>query len=152
MSKDSTKEASGSKRSPLKKQLLKIRLFFLALLVISIVLIAVSEVTMFFGFIGLVAVFVYFPSVKQTKRQYCKACGEKYDYEEDVGFEIEGEESTTTSVRAIVKFECHCKQCGKVHEFTEKLCVANYDAKKGRWNKRDLRTLCKKYFKSFLSK
>ena len=128
-----------------------------AAVLVMIISIAMGEAGMLLLLIGLaVAVFAPIAGVMglaQIKRVHCKECGEKYDYDKDVAWECEGEETKDTSnasdssakTTAIVAFTCRCHKCGATKEFKTKFVTATYSGKSGvkRYN---LNNLCKKYF------
>ena len=100
--------------------------------------------------VALLGLYFGYDTEKQIKRVYCKHCGEKYDYENDVGFQQEDVTEKEKEVTATVVFECLCRHCGQETQFRKKFVIAAYNQQKGTWKEHDLRTMCRKYFKTSL--
>lgn len=107
-----------------------------------------------------VLLFVWLPGeLKRVKRNYCQACGERYDYQTCVEWEVSDIEikekrtnpnSDRKQVAGVrvehVDFNCTCKKCGNVASFTQKYQTGEvYDD--GSVKKRNIDSLIKKYFK-----
>ena len=121
---------------------------FLIFLTVTILGFSISPIIGLFGLVTLVATIVTFPfTLTQIKRNYCKNCGEKYDFKNDVGYEQEDVVELDKKVTATVAFECHCQNCGEIQEFRKKFTIATYNESKRTWSHQNLNNLCKKYFK-----
>ena len=83
--------------------------------------------------------------IKELKRGYCTNCGSKFDYQNDIEWEVVEEISEENSVKALVEFSCNCANCGSTQTFTKKFTVASYNSQKQNWTRHNLDTLCRKY-------
>ena len=115
---------------------------------------------LFSGICMLMLLFVWLPaSLKKVKRCFCPECGEKYDYDNDVEWEvseIEIKEKITNpksdrkqlaGIRIEhVDVECHCANCGATNSFSHKFRTGEvYDD--GQVNVKNIQIIVKKYFK-----
>ena len=106
-----------------------------------------------------VVLFILPSEKKRIDRIYCPVCGEKYDYNNDVAWEV-GEISVNSDMRAYsynskkevasknatVSFSCVCHKCGNHTNFSQKMKVASLD-NQGNLKNFNLDTECRKYFK-----
>ena len=109
----------------------------------------------------LIVLFGWLPSsLKKVKRCFCPECGEKYDYNNDVEWEvseIEIKEQKNTNSKSYTKkivgiriehvdVECHCANCGATNSFSHKFrTVEVYDD--GQVNVKNIQSIVKKNFK-----
>lgn len=96
----------------------------------------------------IVGVCAYFGlrNLVSIKRSFCKFCGAKYNYENDISWEVSSEEEKERSVVAHVNVACTCPRCGEVTEFSVSQTVASVDAKTGRVRKSNISNLMRNYF------
>ena len=114
----------------------------------------------FSGICEIMLLIVWLPKqFKRVKRCFCSECGAKYDYQEDVSWEVSDIEikekstnpnSKSRQVAAVrieyVDFECSCEKCGSVSTFTHKFQTGvEYDD--GREKVKNVALLIKDYFK-----
>lgn len=104
------------------------------------------------GFVGLV---IFLTGVlwgtmirSRVKKCYCKNCGEKYNYQNDVAWEVTDEIASDKAITDVVEFTCSCSHCGDEFHFTRKFRVAYYDDK-GNIHRHDIHSLVNKFFKSY---
>ena len=146
-------------KTPFQQEISKVKRTFLILAAVSIVMVLLGAILGETGIgvillaLGLIVLcfspFGYFMTIKQAKNGHCKHCGEKYDYDRDVSWVEEEQISKEESVVSVVRFSCHCANCGNVKEFTAKLTIASYNKQKNTWSRHNLENLCRKYFKPF---
>ena len=104
---------------------------------------------------------VYVPSnLKRVKRCHCRECGEKYNYNRDVEWEVtdielkERNTNPNSDKKQIVAVriehidaECHCENCGAVSSFHHKFQTGvEYD--NGSADVKNIETLVRRYFKA----
>lgn len=80
------------------------------------------------------------------KRRYCAKCGERYDYESDIAWEVAEEYETENDIKDVVNFTCSCSHCGEEVSFSKTFKVAYVD-KNGNVHKNNVSALASKYFK-----
>lgn len=80
------------------------------------------------------------------KRRYCAKCGERYDYESDIAWEVAEEYETENGIKDVVNFTCSCSHCGEEVSFSKTFKVAYVD-KNGNVHKKNVSALASKYFK-----
>lgn len=80
------------------------------------------------------------------KKCYCAKCGEKYDYESDIAWEVAEEYETENGIKDVVNFTCSCSHCGEEVSFSKTFKVAYVD-KDGNVHKKNVSALASKYFK-----
>ena len=101
-------------------------------------------------FLGLAVFTVGRMSVSQVKKCFCKDCGKKFDYEEDVVWEVISEETHSSSNRAsittTVRITCTCSHCGYEKTFTKRICTASVDSL-GKTTCYNLEDILRSYFK-----
>lgn len=143
------------KKEKTKEQALK------AILILFIVTEAIAVICLALGFIisglwifGLIfgasfalgGVYIYFSYKKAIKRSFCRDCGTKYDFNNDITWEeVERVEKDSKEISK-VEFTCKCPNCGKTQEFSYNFMVSFYDKSKGRWIEKNLETMARKYF------
>lgn len=74
----------------------------------------------FLGILLLIApIIIIFLAVgyKQKKRIHCKKCKSKFDYDNDVEWEVVSSDVNNNRETVIVEFVCHCNSCGNVQQF-----------------------------------
>lgn len=121
--------------------------------IVAIFGLKMSEVVVvLIGFVGVtlfIAGILWGTMIKaQVKRCYCKNCGEKYNYQNDISWEVTDQIETDKDVTDVVDFTCVCAHCGEVLHFTKKFKIAFYD-NKGNLHKRDIRVLASNFFKGY---
>lgn len=114
----------------------------------------------FGGICEIVALIVWLPSeLKRVKRCFCPECGEKYNYNNDVEWEVSDveikEKSTNPNsdkkqVAGVriehIEAECTCSKCGANSCFSHKFRTGVvYD--NGQVKVQNIQTIVKKYFK-----
>ena len=138
-------------------------------IVIAIVCAAIAGLLCFLHYIfGLIAFvfsiplvgFLYLDGRKKDKRNFCKECGTKYDYQNDISWTItdvvrkkmsSGSSSSTSrrvcqTEEAKVDFTCSCHKCGAEVDFRLKFTVATwYDD--GTYKEYNIKDMAKKYFR-----
>lgn len=82
---------------------------------------------------------------KRIKRSFCPNCGEKYNYQNDVSWEVSDVETNDKKQVARVEFECTCHECGHTTEFAEKFVTATID-ENGKIRNNNIQDQAKKYF------
>lgn len=116
---------------------------------LTIVGFAVENLTIL-GFIGLLMILgtIYggYDMMQRIKRSYCPACGKRYDYEEDIAWDVGEVVETDKKVTATVDFECKCQACEKTTEFSKKFVISRYDEQKKKWVDSNIKQLAKRYF------
>lgn len=65
----------------------------------------------------------------RAKKNYCKSCGEKYDYNRDVEWTEESEENTGRAIYSYVAVHCVCNNCGEERHFNRRFRTAFIDEK-----------------------
>ena len=117
-----------------------------------------------FGIIALIGssigwVSMYFYETRKDKRNFCKDCGARIDYENGVSWDITGYEEKSYNPNsnsnsrqiikkrfAIVKFNCTCIECGSTRSFTQKyVAVIWYDD--GTHTENNIKVMAENYFK-----
>lgn len=83
---------------------------------------------------------------KRIKRTYCPECGEKYDYDEDIEWEVEDVVTGEKREEATIEVECCCGNCENERSFRVKMTTAYFDAN-GNLKENNLYNQMKKYFK-----
>lgn len=82
---------------------------------------------------------------KRVKRSYCPYCGEKYDYQEDVAWEVSNVTVSNNDKKADVEFQCVCSNCGEETSFTKNFRIAYFQ--NGKYVEKNIQTEAKRYFK-----
>lgn len=82
---------------------------------------------------------------KKIKRSYCPYCGEHYNYEDDVSWEVSNVVESANDTRANVDFNCACSNCGEETSFTQNFRVGYF--KNGNYVEENIFNVAKKYFK-----
>ena len=138
--------------------------------ILTIVFVAISALISLFlhpifgvafgGICEIVLLIVWIPSeLKRVKRCFCPECGEKYNYNNDVEWEvseIEIKEKNTNpnsdrkQIAGIriehIDAECHCRKCGATNSFSHKFRTGVvYD--NGQVKVDNIQIIVKKYFK-----
>ena len=131
---------------------------FLILMVLSIAMIVVgivlqnsaetvSAILLILGIIWFIGNFVDIAGrIKRINRSYCSVCGEKFDYDDDVAWDVDEVETTSTKQTAIVEIECHCEYCDNVDEYRTKLTIARYNKTTNSWKEQNIYNLVRKLF------
>ena len=134
-----------------KKQLI---CFFAISVSVAILGFVLSAFVAFFAILGILGLLcavcsaILFPgAIQQIKRNFCKKCGQRYDYEQDIAFDQEDVAEEGTRITATVAFECQCHHCGEEQQFRRKFTIATYDKNKCKWRYDNLEKKCKNYFK-----
>ncbi len=140
------------RKKALRKNTIATIVWFLIGLAVAIVGVMNADTTDWGGFVAaigaLLIIFALSSSAKtkkQIKRSYCPNCGAKYDYNDDVEYQVSEEIQKQASIEAVVEFECTCGNCGNTTEFTEKFTIASID-KNGNVVYKNLGIEAKKYF------
>ncbi len=102
-------------------------------------------ISLFATFIFIVLTGVVNSDKKRIKRSYCPYCGEKYDYETDVSWEVTNVTISNNDKKADVDFECECSNCGEETRFTKNFKIAYFQ--NGNYVEKDIQVEAKKYFK-----
>ena len=149
---ENTKTTANDELTPLEKAIKKEkkRIWTARLVTLGLGIIfcfVAPEIAAFFLLAFLVYMLIGPFAIKELKRLFCENCGEKFDYENDVEWEVVEEISEGNSRTAVVEFTCTCGKCGDTKSFTKKFKVASYDSQKGTWRQQNLNTLCRKHFK-----
>lgn len=100
---------------------------------------------LFVTFFGLCLTGVVFSDKKRIKRSYCPYCGEKYDYLQDVAWEVSNITISNNSKNADVEFQCSCSNCGEETKFTKNFKIAYFQ--NGKYIEKNIQTEAKRYFK-----
>ena len=115
---------------------------------------------LYFGITVVVLMIVWLPGeLVRVRRCFCSRCGEKYDYLNDVEWEVSDIEikekntnpnKTTRQVEGIriehVDAECICRKCGETRNFHKKFRTGVlYDD--GKVKAQNIQVIMKKYFK-----
>lgn len=137
--------------NPRQKALKKNTIATLIFLGIGVVLAALGfNADSFIGLLGIlfIIIAVLWITARRTiiKRRYCAKCGERYDYESDVAWEVAEEYETENDIRDVVNFTCSCSHCGEEVRFSKTFKVAYVD-KNGNVHKNNVSALASKYFK-----
>lgn len=103
-------------------------LFSLAILIVAIVILVVS-----------------YRNKIRIQRSYCPYCGEHYDYDSDVSWEVQNVTTSIDAQKANVAFECLCSNCGNTTVFTTTLTTATLQ--NGQLVERNIYAEARKYFK-----
>ena len=155
-----TKQNSSLGKTPREKALFdnkKFSLIFLIVAIVSAVLSIVFDkidgdatgtIAMIFMWIFLISCILTIVVVldrKRIKRSYCPHCGEKYDYEDDIAWEVSNVTIFNSDKRADVKFQCVCANCGEETFFTKNFKIAYFQ--NGKYIEKNIRTEAKNYFK-----
>ena len=140
------------------------KLCILAAIISGVFVVLLSLIYIILGLICVVSSVViigilYISWSARNKRNFCKDCGAKFNYEECVSWnvgEVEHKECNTSSNSqskqikakdvATVNFTCTCKECGSVMEFSKKYDVVLY-YDDGSFKKSNLSNIAKSYFK-----
>ena len=160
-------QTKKAKKKPVEKAKGKVWISFG---ILTIVFVAISVLISLFlhplfgfafgGICEIVALIVWLPpELKRVKRCFCRECGEKYDYNNDVEWEvseIEIKEKNTNpnsdrkQIAGIriehIDAECHCANCGATNSFRHKFRTGVvYD--NGQVKVDNIEIIVKKYFK-----
>ena len=104
----------------------------------------------FIGLLGIlfIIIAVLWITASRTiiKRRYCAKCGERYDYESDIAWEVAEEYETENDIKDVVNFTCSCSHCGEEVRCSKTFKVAYVD-KNGNVHKNNVSALAGKYFK-----
>ena len=106
-----------------------------------------------FGFliilVGLITGGLGFYDKVRSERSFCAACGKKYDYEDDVSWEVveeyNSDGSSTSRLIDKVEITCSCANCGNESSFTKNFTVSTLDSR-GKLTQKNLETEIRKYF------
>lgn len=155
-----TKQVSNLEKTPREKALAENKKYSLILLIVTIVSAILSIVfdkidgdemgvaAMIFMWVFLVGgllTIAVFADKKRVKRSYCPYCGEKYDYEEDVAWEVSNVTVSNNDKKADVEFQCVCSNCGEETTFTKNFRIAYFQ--NGKYVEKNIQAEAKKYFK-----
>lgn len=137
--------------NPRQKALKKNTIATLIFLGIGVVLAALGfNADSFIGLLGIlfIIIAVLWITARRTiiKRRYCAKCGERYDYESDIAWEVAEEYETENDIKDVVNFTCSCSHCGEEVRFSKTFKVAYVD-KNGNVHKNNVSALASKYFK-----
>lgn len=154
------KKVLSPREKALKNNLIESLVCFIIGLVLAIVVLfaPLEEDLQIISLIAGIVAFVFFITSimflvserPKIKRNYCKNCGEKYDYESDVSWSEISEDNNGKKIVSTVEFECECGNCGEEVSFTKKFTTAevitsqNGNTSVRRYNLKDL---VKKYMK-----
>lgn len=137
--------------NPRQKALKKNTIATLIFLGIGVVLAALGfNADSFIGLLGIlfIIIAVLWITARRTiiKRRYCAKCGERYDYESDIAWEVAEEYETENDIKDVVNFTCSCSHCGEEVRFSKTFKVAYVD-KNGNVHKNNVSALAGKCFK-----
>ena len=137
--------------NPRQKALKKNTIATLIFLGIGVVLAALGfNADSFIGLLGIlfIIIAVLWITARRTiiKRRYCAKCGERYDYESDIAWEVAEEYETENDIKDVVNFTCSCSHCGEEVRFSKTFKVAYVD-KNVNVHKNNASSLAGKYFK-----
>ena len=137
--------------NPRQKALKKNTIATLIFLGIGVVLAALGfNADSFIGLLGIlfIIIAVLWITARRTiiKRRYCAKCGERYDYESDIAWEVAEEYETENDIKDVVNFTCSCSHCGEEVRFSKTFKVAYVD-KNGNVHKNNVSALAGKHFK-----
>lgn len=107
-----------------------------------------STISMIFGFVfffAIVGAFLVINDKKRIRRSYCPYCGEHYDYETDVSWEVQDVVTSDNSQKANIEFVCECSNCGEETTFTQNFTISSF--KNGEYVEKNIYVEAKKYFK-----
>ena len=111
-------------------------------------LVTIGVILIILGFATFVAGRVL---ASQVKKCFCKECGKRYDYDNDISWEVISEETTSNSngarKTAKVEITCSCSNCGNEKTFNKNVCIATVD-RNGKVTHTNLDAELKKYFKN----
>ena len=94
----------------------------------------------------LMAPYVWWNGKKCISRSFCLNCATKYNYQDDITWEVTDTTETNTKETATVEFECTCPSCNEKQTFTQKFVVAAFNQKTNSWKEFNIDTLTRKYF------
>lgn len=145
MKKDLTKEVA------LKKSFW-IFLIFMAIGVGCIIFSeAFGELVLLAFFLGvtiiIISLIVWLSERTRIKHNFCPDCGQKYNYDTDVSWEIEVVVNSNNREKSEILFECICGNCNKTFEFREKFTTAQYVEKTGTVERYNIKNKARNYFK-----
>ncbi len=93
-------------------------------------------------FLAIATIIAVCSTIAKKKRTTCKACGTKYDYEEDISWELM-EQSTTLDahnnpkVVQTVDVTCECPNCDAIKKLTRKYVVLEYVKRGNDYDKKE---------------
>ncbi len=94
---------------------------------------------------AIIVLFVSYKSKIRIHRSYCPYCGQHYDYDSDVSWEVQNVTTTNEAQKANVAFECMCSYCGNATTFSTTLTTATLT--NGQIVERNIYAEARKYFK-----
>ena len=100
----------------------------------------------FAGLVGLITSLFMVSERKQIKRSHCSNCGKKFDYEDDVSWELLSTRTTDSNKYANMDVICECSECGEVKNFQMEITIASID-KNGNLHQQSVEGTMRKYFK-----
>ena len=94
----------------------------------------VGAVLLIMSFVALITCLVCLGRRTRLKRIYCDLCGKKYNYEEEVEWDVKSyvtksTSSSSASKEANVKVDCTCGNCGKTKTFWKTVTVASVNSR-----------------------
>ena len=160
-------KSAKAKKKPVAKAKGKVWINFGILTIVFVAISVLISLTLlplfgvaFGGICEIVLLIVWIPSeLKRVKRCFCPECGEKYDYNRDVEWEVsdieirEKNANPNSDRKQIVGIrfehvdaECHCARCGATRSFSQKFRTGVvYD--NGQVKVDNIQVIVKKYFK-----
>ena len=155
-----TNQVSNLEKTPREKALADNKKYTIIIIIVAIVSAILSIVFdkidgdemgvaamifMWVFLLGLGGVVLILSDKKRIKRSYCPYCGEKYDYEEDVAWEVSNVTVSNNDKKADVEFQCVCSNCGEETTFTKNFRVAYFQ--NGKYVEKNIQVEAKRYFK-----
>ena len=94
----------------------------------------VGAILLLSGFVALITCLVCLGRRTRLKRIYCDLCGKKYNYEEEVEWEVKSYVTKSTGTNtakkeANIKVQCTCGNCGKTQTFYKTVTIASVDSR-----------------------
>ena len=83
--------------------------------------------------------------IERIKHSFCEQCGYHFNYNDDVAWEEVSRETRDKYVLSSIEFECHCRNCENIQNFTESFKLVEYTSS-GQVKKHNVSTDARKYF------
>ena len=145
-------------KSPLQRAKTRARIGLLVWFLISIAAIIVGAILigsteylgpalLLFGVLAFILNFVdHAQKMKKIKMSHCRECGARLGYGQDIGWEVEEVETTSSKQIAYIHVECSCPECDNVDEYDLKVPFAYWDKNRQCFREKNIETLVRKYF------
>ena len=121
--------------TPRKKEIINLIIAFFIMGSISLVvaIVGFAVVSPIMGLIGLIILLgvpvATFYEYRNVNLSYCRKCGEKYDYDCDVEWNVVDVKCEEKKEETIVSISCTCHNCGVERSFERKYITATIDDK-----------------------